>query len=112
MARTPARQTARPIAGRRTWLFPGWMLAAACGLLLWTEAAVGVDVGLNYFSSNRQALVTLNGGTGQWHRIEASTNLLTWRALTNLVLPASPYFYVDPSPLGFANKIYRLVLLP
>jgi len=107
MAQYSARQTARPITGRRTWLVPGWMLAGACGLLLWAESAVGVDVGLNYFSSNRQALVTLNGGTGQWHRIEASTNLLNWRALTNLCLTNPATGWLDTGASNYQQRFYQ-----
>ena len=45
-----------------------------------------MDLDAAYIPTNGSVQVTLNGGTGQWHRIEASTNLLDWRALTNLCL--------------------------
>jgi PhoPQ-activated pathogenicity-related protein len=83
------------------------MLAAACGFSMWAEAAVGVDVSLNYFSSNRQALVTLNGGTGQWHRIEASTNLLNWRALTNLCLTNPASAWLDTGASNYQQRFYQ-----
>ena len=82
-----------------------------CSLLLWAEAAVGVDVGLTFFSSNRQALVTLNGGTGQWHRIEASTNLLDWRALTNLCQTNPTSAWLDTGATNFPQRFYRSLQL-
>lgn len=39
--------------------------------------------------SNQQSCVTVHGGTGRWHRIEASTNLLTW-------LPATAFYQTNP----------------
>ena len=102
-----AKLMEQPITGRRMRSVPGWMLAGACSLLLGAEAAVGVDLDLTSFSSNRQALVTLNGGTGQWHRIEASTNLLDWRALTNLCLTNPASAWLDTGATNFPQRFYR-----
>jgi PhoPQ-activated pathogenicity-related protein len=111
MARSLARQMARPITGRKTGSIPGWMLVGACSLMLGVEAAVGVeagmDVSLTCLSSNRQALVTLKGGMGQWHRIEASTNLFDWRALTNLCQTNPTSAWVDAGATNFSQRFYR-----
>jgi probable HAF family extracellular repeat protein len=59
--------------------------------------------------------LTLNGKVGRSYRIDYldvlnSTN--SWQTLTNFALPVTPYFFIDPRPVGFANRIYRAVLLP
>jgi PhoPQ-activated pathogenicity-related protein len=106
-ARSLARQAEPPLTRRCTRAFPGWILAAACGLLLGAEAAVGVDLDLAFSSTNRQALVTLNGGTGEWHRVEASTNLLNWLALTNLCLTNPPSAWLDTGASNSQQRFYR-----
>ena len=93
------------------WPVPGWMLAGACSLLVGAGVAVGAEVGLTFSASNRQAVVTLNGGTGQWHRIEASTNLLDWRALTNLCQTNPTSAWPDASATNFAQQFYRSLQL-
>jgi hypothetical protein len=47
---------------------------------------------------------------GTQHRIEytaASTGWTNWLQLTNLVLPASPYLFVDYDSLGAPARLYR-----
>ena len=97
--------------GRRTRSVPTWMWVGMCSLLASNWAVVGADLGLTVLSSNRQALVTLNGGTGHWHRVEASTNLLDWRALTNLCQtnPTSAWF--DTGATNFPERFYRSLQL-
>ena len=106
-ARSLARQTELPITGHRKRSVPRWMSAGVCSLLLGAQAAVGVDLDLTFLSSNRQALVTLNGGTGEWHRIEASTNLQDWRALTNLCLSNPAVAWLDSGTTNCPNRFYR-----
>lgn len=111
MARGLVRQTEPPITGRRTQSVPGWMWAGVCGLLAWSWAAAGADLGLTILASNRQALVTLNDGTGQWHRLEASTNLLAWRALTNLCQTNPTSCWLDTGATDFSQRFYRSLQL-
>jgi PhoPQ-activated pathogenicity-related protein len=68
---------------------------------------MGVDLDLTFFTSNREAQVTLNGGTGQWHRIEASTNLLNWQALTNLCLTNPATTWLDAGVSNSRSRFYR-----
>jgi hypothetical protein len=71
--------------------------------LLWADAAVGADLGLTFFTSNQEALVTLDGGTGRWHRIEASANLLqtigaAWQSTALTSQGAGVYLGTVPVP--------------
>ena len=95
--------------GLRKWSVPEWMLAGACCLLLGAQAVLGVDLDLTYFPSNRQALITLNGGTGQWQLVEASTNLLNWGTLTNLYLSNPPSAWLDAGATNCPSRFYRSV---
>jgi PhoPQ-activated pathogenicity-related protein len=91
--------------GRRAVL--GWMRVGVCSLLAWSWAAVGTDLGLTVLSSNRQALVTLNGGTGHWHRVEASTNLLDWSVLASLCQTNPTSAWLDSGATNFQKRFYR-----
>ena len=87
------------------------MLAGAGGLLLCTRVALGTDLGLAFPGADQQALVTLNGGTGYWHRVEASTNLLDWRALTNLCQTNPTSAWVDSAATTSGQRFYRSLQL-
>jgi hypothetical protein len=52
---------------------------------------------------------------GTQHRIEytaASTGWTNWLVLTNLVLPTSPYLFVDDASLGAPARVYRTTPMP
>jgi hypothetical protein len=52
---------------------------------------------------------------GSQHRIEyvtAATGWTNWLQLTNLVLPASPYLFLDYDSLGAPARLYRTTLGP
>jgi len=53
----------------------------------------------------------INGTVGWTYRIESSTDMNTWNAETTLLLPSSPYLWIDPIPVS-GNKYYRALLLP
>ncbi|MGP8053556.1 MAG: hypothetical protein ACLQAH_07015, partial [Limisphaerales bacterium] len=56
--------------------------------------------------------VTINGSAGAVYQIQSTTNLnSTWQPLTNLMLPFSPYIWVDTSPPAVGQKFYRSVQL-
>jgi uncharacterized repeat protein (TIGR01451 family) len=50
--------------------------------------------------------VTVKGLPGQPYIIEASTNLVNWVTLTNVVFPSSVWQFVDPST-NFNQRFYR-----
>jgi len=58
--------------------------------------------------------VTINGCVNKPYRIEASPtgNPDSWTAVTNLVLPSSPYLWIDPDSINMAQRFYRAILLP
>ncbi len=97
----------RVITGYRTRPFPKWVLAGACALVLPATTMAGVDLGLTFVSSNHQALVTLNGGTGHWHRVEASTNLLDWSVLASLCQTNPTSAWLDSGATNFPQRFYR-----
>jgi formylglycine-generating enzyme required for sulfatase activity len=71
--------------------------------------------------SNAQAIleiefrpvVVINGKPGSLNRIEYANSLqdLTWTALTNVVLPSSPFYFVDPAKPLPGARYYRAITL-
>jgi len=53
--------------------------------------------------------ITVKGLPGQSYIIEASTNLVNWVTLTNVVLPTSVWQFVDPST-NFNQRFYRAAM--
>ncbi|MFO1497034.1 MAG: hypothetical protein U1G07_01330 [Verrucomicrobiota bacterium] len=102
----------------------GWILQAAYGI---NDSGQIVGVGQingkvhgflltpNFLDLSLYPGLTMVGRVGRKYRVEyldAINPTNTWQALTNMVLPGSPYFFIDPRPLGFGNRLYRSVLLP
>jgi hypothetical protein len=54
--------------------------------------------------------LTLAGTTGSTNRIEFKHDLAAtnWNVLTNLILPASPYLFIDTTPATAARRFYRV----
>jgi uncharacterized repeat protein (TIGR03803 family) len=55
--------------------------------------------------------LTLQGTVGGRYQIEYNTDLTTtnWIPLTTIMLPSSPYLYVDTNSPAVANRFYRAV---
>jgi Laminin B (Domain IV) len=56
--------------------------------------------------------ITIAGEVGRTYRIEATAALAeppVWQAVTNLVLPGSPFFWLDPDSAQAAPRFYRAV---
>jgi len=100
-----AEKLFRKLLPRTQSLFP----AALCGclLLFLGSAALATELGLTVFPSNRQVQLTLTGGTGRWHRVEASTNFLDWCTLTSLFQTNSASACSDSAATNFARRFYR-----
>src|SRR5437899_160335 len=59
--------------------------------------------------------ITVTGAAGTAYSIQATTNLAAtnaWVTLTNVVLPASPWIYIDYDSGTTARRFYRAVSLP
>ena len=83
-------------------------VALSAGLLLLTISAVlGTELGLTVFPSNRQSQVTLTGGTGRWHRVETSTNLLDWGDWISLFQTNPASAWVDSDAANQPRRFYR-----
>ena len=57
--------------------------------------------------------ITIDGLAGRLYQIQSTDSLQTtnWQTLTSLVLPYSPYIWVDTSPGNPAMRFYRAVLI-
>jgi hypothetical protein len=66
------------------------------------------------FGINLYAGLTLSGAVGATNRIDYRTDLNSsnWTALTNVVLPASPYLFIDTTSAATSRRFYRAVPLP
>jgi hypothetical protein len=53
---------------------------------------------------------TLTGGVGQTYNVEASTNLVSWVAVTNLVLSTGTGQFTDYSATNCPQRFYRAVV--
>ncbi len=53
----------------------------------------------------------INGTIGGTYRIESSPDMNTWNSEATLLLPSSPYLWIDQNAVG-TNKFYRALLLP
>src|SRR5512141_2342203 len=76
-------------SGRSGGVLPVLAALSACALILSGPRTAATELGATFNPSNGQVEVTLTGGTGRWHCVEASTNLLNWGVVTNLY-QASP----------------------
>ncbi len=81
-----------------------WLGASAC-LIQTLEAQTGPVLEARMYAG-----IAVTGTVSATYTIEATTNLaLTngWVALTNVVLPASPWVYIDYASPGMAKRFYR-----
>jgi PhoPQ-activated pathogenicity-related protein len=76
-------------------------------LVLWGRTAVAVELGVTLLPSNQQVEITLTGGTGRWHRVETSTNLLDWSALTSFYQTNPSSAWLDSSVTNTPHRYYR-----
>jgi hypothetical protein len=69
---------------------------------------------VSLFRLNMYAGLTIVGVTGGHYKIEYRTSFATntWATLTNLNLPASPYFFIDMLSPGTDQKFYRVSPVP
>jgi PhoPQ-activated pathogenicity-related protein/PKD repeat protein len=111
-SRFSARRAARqPRSILNPLLRLAWVVSGVAILLLLARTAGAVDLQASHSPSNGVVEVTLTGGTGQWHRIEASTNLLDWRALTNLCQTNATSAWLDTGATNFPSRFYRSLQL-
>ena len=80
-------------------------------LCLSSTATVGSELGIHFSSANPQVTLTLTGGTGRWHRIEASANLIDWSALTCLFQTNPASVWIDAAVTNPPRRFYRSLQL-
>ena len=87
--------------------FELWLGASAC-IIQTLEAQTAPQLSIQMQTG--YAGITVTGTVSADYTIEATTNLtLTngWVALTNVVLPTSPWLYIDYASPGLSKRFYR-----
>jgi hypothetical protein len=84
------------------------VVSNVAGSLSSSNAVVSL-LNLNLFAG-----LTIVGKIGGTYQIDYRTDLNSsnWTVLTNLVLPSSPYLFIDPQPANGSQRFYRALLLP
>ncbi len=82
-------------------------MLCACALFLSGTGGAAAQLDATFFPSNNQVRVTLTGGTGRWHSLEASTNLLNWGAVTTLYQANPSSTWMDTGATNFPQRYYR-----
>ncbi len=70
---------------------------------------------LSFLNLQMYAGLTIAGVTNGMYRIDYATDLgisNSWRTLTNIVLPESPYCFLDMQSAGAPRRFYRAKLVP
>ena len=63
-------------------------------------------------ASNGAFSFLISGDAGPDYRVQASTNLLNWSDVTNLVSPSLPFLWSETNFLDFQQRFYRVLLGP
>src|SRR5262245_29787165 len=102
---------------RGLFLTSHWLLgvvALVSGLIPQRPAAA-IDSGVELQSIEVIPILKITGTVGTLFRIEYRTGLSTaddWVTLQNVVLPSSPYTFIDTNASGSPNRFYRLTTGP
>jgi hypothetical protein len=70
------------------------------------QVVSGANLGIGTFAG-----VTINGIVGRTYQIQSSPKMINWTTRATLLLTASPYLWIDQTPVS-GNKFYRAFLLP
>jgi hypothetical protein len=73
-----------------------------------SPGAIRLDAPL--FQTNQGFQLTLTGEGGYYYAVQASTNLLDWVALTNLIGVGGGMPVFDPAATNFVQRFYRVFL--
>ena len=72
------------------------------------------QLSISFLDIKSYAGIELLGVVGRTYRIEATpvSGPVNWQTLTNLVLPASPYIWIDYGSPAAGQRLYRAAELP
>ncbi len=75
---------------------------------------ISANATLSLLSLNMYAGLTIVGAVGGNYQIDYRNDLnnTNWLNLTNVVLPSSPYLFIDPASPQHPTRFYRAVLVP
>ena len=81
---------------------------------LWQEQSqaatpVAPQLGAVRLISGGGVQITLTGGVGQAYTVQASTNLVNWVVVTNMMLPSGSGQFTDYSVTNCQQQFYRAV---
>ncbi len=71
-----------------------------------------LEIASAVLDTNQWFHLTLNADPGAGYALEASTNLFEWQSLTNFVQDSGLIEFIDPDPIEFSNRFYRLRWVP
>jgi hypothetical protein len=64
-----------------------------------------------YLGIGTYAGITISGAVGRTYQIQSSPDLSNWTTRATVLLPSSPYLWIDQNPIA-GNKFYQAILLP
>lgn len=70
------------------------------------QVVTGANLGIGTYAG-----VTIRGAVGRTYQIQSSPDLSTWTTVATVLLPSSPYLWIDQNPIA-GNKFYQAILLP
>jgi sugar lactone lactonase YvrE len=70
------------------------------------QVVTGANLGIGTFSG-----VTITGTVGRTYQVQSSPDMSAWTTRATLLLTASPFLWIDQTPVS-GNKFYRALLLP
>ena len=70
------------------------------------QVVSGANLGVGTYAG-----ITITGIVGRTYEIQSSPNLSTWTTVATVLLPSSPYLWIDQNPIA-GNRFYQAVLLP
>jgi hypothetical protein len=70
------------------------------------QVVSGANLGIGTYAG-----VTITGAVGRTYQIQSSPDLSTWTTEATVLLPSSPYLWIDQNPIA-GNKFYQAILLP
>jgi hypothetical protein len=70
------------------------------------QVVSGANLGIATYAG-----VTISGAVGRTYQIQSSPDLSNWTTRATVLLPSSPYLWIDQNPIA-GNKFYQAILLP
>jgi hypothetical protein len=86
-----------------------FVVVGNAGQVLQSAVLANPGLALPSMVAGGAARLAVTGKPGRQYSIQASSDLLNWTTLTNVVLRTSSGTFVDPSARNFSHRFYRIV---